>query len=72
MAESAPKCYLKNYPDEIRKAASGHVVGDQVKEAYQRTDLLEKRRQLMHEWAAFLDRPAVKQGAKVTPIRRKA
>jgi integrase len=60
------------YPDEIRKAASGHVVGDQVKEAYQRTDLLEKRRQLMHEWAAFLGRPAVKQGAKVTPIRRKA
>lgn len=61
-----------SYPDEIRKAASGHVVGDQVKEAYQRTDLLEKRRQLMQEWAAFLDRPAVKQGANVTPIRRKS
>ena len=61
-----------NYPDEIRKAASGHVVGDQVKEAYQRTDLLEKRRQLMNEWAAFLDQPSVKRSAKVTPIRRKA
>ena len=61
-----------NYPDEIRKAASGHVVGDQVKEAYQRTDLLEKRRQLMNEWAAFLDQPSAKRTAKVTPIRRKA
>ena len=44
-----------NYPDEIRKAASGHRVGDAVKEAYQRTDLLEKRRRLMQDWADFLD-----------------
>lgn len=61
-----------NYPDEIRKAASGQLVGDQVKESYQRTDLLEKRRQLMNEWAAFLDQPSEKRAAKVTPIRRKA
>jgi hypothetical protein len=26
-----------------------------VKEAYQRTDLLDKRRSLMAEWAKFLD-----------------
>ncbi len=44
-----------NYSDEIRKAASGHTIGDRVKEAYQRTDLLEKRRLLMNEWASFLD-----------------
>ncbi len=44
-----------NYPEEIRKAASGHVVGDAVKAAYQRTDLLEKRRQLMAAWANFVD-----------------
>ncbi|MEN9833736.1 MAG: hypothetical protein RL753_890 [Bacteroidota bacterium] len=61
-----------NYPDEIRKAASGHTVGDAVKEAYQRTDLLEKRRQLMNEWANFLDKPSTPKTAKVTPIRRKA
>ncbi len=49
-----------NYPDEIRRAASGHVTGDQVKEAYQRSDLLEKRRRLMNEWANFVygDTPA--------------
>ena len=44
-----------NYPDEIRKAASGHTVGDAVKNAYQRTDLLEKRCQLMNDWAHFID-----------------
>jgi hypothetical protein len=26
-----------------------------VKEAYQRTDLLDKRRKLMNEWANFLN-----------------
>jgi len=60
------------YPDEIRKAASGHKVGDVVKESYQRTDLLEKRRQLMDEWAVFLDRPSAKLSGKVTPIRKSA
>jgi integrase len=45
------------YPDEIRKAASGHAIGDKVKSAYQRTDLLEKRRELMIDWANFLDQP---------------
>jgi integrase len=43
-----------DYPDEIRKVASGHTVGDAVKAAYQRTDLLEKRRKLMNDWAKFL------------------
>ncbi len=45
-----------NYPEEIRKAASGHVVGDAVKAAYQRTDLLEKRRRLMSDWANFINK----------------
>jgi integrase len=59
------------YPDEIRKAASGHTVGDAVKEAYQRTDLLEKRRNLMNEWARFIDQASVKQSSKVAQIRRR-
>jgi integrase len=45
------------YPDEIRKAASGHLIGDSVQQAYQRTDLLDKRRKLMADWANFLDIP---------------
>ena len=57
------------YPDEIRKAASGHTLGDAVKEAYQRTDLLDKRRQLLFEWARFLDNNAIKS-AKILPLKR--
>ena len=60
------------YPDEIRKAASGHTVGDSVKEAYQRTDLLDKRRNLMSEWAKFLSQPDSKQATNVTKLRRNA
>lgn len=61
---------MTNYPDEIRKAASGHAVGDAVKESYQRTDLLEKRRHLMNDWATFLDRPSAARTAKVTQFRK--
>jgi integrase len=63
---------LTAYPDEIRKAASGHTVGDAVKEAYQRTDLLDKRRNLMNEWAKFLSLPSGKIMSKVTKLRIKA
>jgi integrase len=55
-----------SYSDEIRKAASGHTVGDAVQEAYQRTDLLEKRRCLMNEWANYLDSPRAQMKSNVT------
>jgi integrase len=58
-------------PDEMRKIASGHTVGDAVKEAYQRTDLLEKRRQLMNEWASFINKPSYIQTGTVTNLKRK-
>lgn len=57
-----------NYPDEIRKTASMHSVSDGVKERYQRTALLEKRRQLMSDWADFCSRPSLAKG-RVTTIR---
>jgi integrase len=59
------------YADEIRKVASGHAVGDAVKEAYQRTDLLDKRRNLMNEWSKFLDQLNHQKFSKVTPIRKR-
>lgn len=57
------------YPDEIRKAASGHLIGDSVQQAYQRTDLLEKRRKLMSEWATFLDIANTTKSGKVINLR---
>jgi integrase len=43
-----------NYPDDLRKMASSHSIGDAVFAAYQRSDLLEKRRALMNDWADFV------------------
>ena len=60
-----------NYPDEMRKIASGHTVSDAVKKAYERTDLLDKRRTLMNEWGQFLDQPSIKPSNKVTKLMRR-
>ena len=61
-----------SYPDEIRKAASGHTVGDSVQQAYQRTDLLEKRRRMMDDWAKFIDQASGKPSVNVTQLKRKS
>jgi hypothetical protein len=60
-----------NYPDEMRKIASGHTVSDAVKKAYERTDLLDKRRNLMNEWEQFLNQPSIKPSNKVTKLMRR-
>ncbi len=41
-------------PFEVKETALGHQVGSDVERAYQRSDLLEKRRVLLDQWAAFL------------------
>ncbi|MDE3263051.1 MAG: tyrosine-type recombinase/integrase [Acidobacteriota bacterium] len=41
-------------PREVCELALAHVNSDRVEAAYRRTDLFERRRQLMEEWAAFL------------------
>ena len=43
-----------HYPREVCEAALAHVLKDRVEAAYRRTDLFERRRQLMEDWAAFL------------------
>jgi integrase len=42
-----------NHPREIAEMALAHTVGSDVERAYRRTDLLDRRRQLMDEWTAF-------------------
>jgi integrase len=41
------------YPDEVVEMALAHAIQNKVKAAYLRTDLFEKRRVLMEEWAAY-------------------
>ncbi|HJV76589.1 MAG TPA: tyrosine-type recombinase/integrase [Noviherbaspirillum sp.] len=42
-----------NYPRWLAEKALAHLVGDETERAYQRGDLLEKRRQLMEDWATY-------------------
>jgi integrase len=42
------------YPAEVREMALAHAVGDGTVAAYQRSDLFDKRRNLMADWAKFL------------------
>jgi len=51
-----------NYPRELAEAALAHTLPDKVERAYQRGDLLEKRRRLMSEWAKFCAKPVAKSG----------
>ena len=53
-------------PREVAEFALGHVVGDEAERAYQRSDLFDKRRDLMDAWARYLD---VNHRAKVVNLR---
>ena len=43
-----------NTPREVAEAALAHVVRSQVEAAYARSDLFDKRRKLMDQWASYL------------------
>ena len=55
------------FPRELIEAALAHTTGNAVEIAYQRSDVIEKRRKLMEAWAAF-----VRRDTKVTPIRKQS
>ena len=61
---------LTLYPSEIAEMALAHAVGDSVERAYRRTDLMERRRRLMQDWADFLEKP--QRGGEVVNIRKGA
>ena len=45
-----------DHPREVIEAALAHVVQNKVEAAYRRTDLFERRRRLMNDWAGYLAR----------------
>ena len=47
-----------NFPRELVEAALAHVLEDKTESAYQRGDMLEKRRRLMGAWAEFCGKRA--------------
>jgi integrase len=46
-----------NYPRELAEVALAHALKDKTEAAYQRGDLLEKRRRLMRDWARYCGTP---------------
>ena len=58
-----------NFPDKIVEAALAHRVGDnKTQQAYERGDLLDRRRRLMRDWAKFVSTPVAT--AAVVPLRK--
>jgi integrase len=55
-----------SYPNHVAEAALAHAVADKVEKAYRRTDLFEKRRRLMADWAAWCSRPVAANPGNVT------
>ena len=43
-----------DHPREVIEAALAHVVQNKVEAAYARSDLFERRRRLMEDWAAYV------------------
>ena len=43
-----------DYPREVAEAALAHKVRNPIEAAYRCTDLFERRRRLMADWAAYL------------------
>ncbi len=56
-----------NYPREVAETSLAHVIASSTEQAYQRSDLLDKRRPLMQAWADHCDR--VQASAEVVGIR---
>jgi integrase len=57
-----------SFAPDIIEAALAHLVGNQVERAYNRSQLIERRRPLMSMWADFC--LGVETGAKVITLRR--
>ena len=55
-----------NTPREVVEAALAHTVQNPTEAAYARSDLFERRRRLMDNWAAYLDR----EHGQAIPLRR--
>jgi integrase len=59
------------YPSEVAEMALAHTVGSAVERAYARSDLFDRRRALMADWADYCGGAGAATG-EVVPIRRPA
>ena len=62
-------CSETGRPSDLAEAALAHTLGSKTQVAYQRGDLLDRRRRLMDEWARFCGRAAPVEGGEVVGLR---
>lgn len=60
----------QGYPPDVIELQLAHSERNKVRAAYNRAQRLPERRKMMQAWADYLD--ALRAGANVTPIRRRA
>jgi integrase len=58
------------FPEATVEKCMGHVVRDKVVRAYNRAEMVAKRRKVMDAWSSFCERPAA--SADVLPLRAKS
>jgi integrase len=61
-----------NVPSDVIEMALAHSVSDKTVAAYNRSDLFDRRRRLMAQWATFCRSPAAQAQNNVAPIRQRA
>lgn len=59
----------KGYPRDMAEMALAHFIGSDVERAYQRSDMLDRRRDMMAAWGAFL-RMEAKENQKLLRMVR--
>jgi len=59
-----------NFPAEVREMALAHAVSDKVEAAYRRSDLFQKRQQLMDAWASFAATRDVSNVVSIAKVAR--
>lgn len=56
------------YPSEVREMALAHAIGNTTEAHYRKGDLFDKRRNMMEDWAKFLNTPPA-NGKNVVPFK---
>jgi integrase len=60
-----------SYPRELAERALAHTIANQAEAAYYRSDVLEKRRAMMQDWAKFVATPH-STAPKVVQLKKRA
>ena len=61
-------CQNSRRDREVAEIAMGHKFHGAVESAYARGDFLDERRQLLNDWARYLEAPPAR--AEIIPLRR--